>query len=431
MNRLSTPKVKKIGVWICTCLVLGNMIGSGIFLLPSSLAQYGGISILGWLFTALGALMLALVFVRLSKRNPGLGGPYAYARENLGEFSGFIVAWCYNVGLWCGNAAIAVAMVSYLGVFFPSLSQQPDIGLMIALITVWVLTLINCIGVKEAGILQLLMTFLKALPLLIIGLSAVLYFDVNQFIPLNKSDTTPFSALTATAALTLWAFLGLESATVPTKDVDDPKRTIPRATIIGFFIAAIIYITATITIMSVLSQETLLVSKAPFADAARLLWGDWAAYLIAATAVLSCFGALNGWILIQGQMPMAAANDQLFPKIFKANDRGVPVKGLIITSTLVSMVTVTNYQGSLVKLFTFSILLSTLSLLIPYLFATLAELKFLSKQSNQSITVWLVPILALTYTLWTISGIGNDALLVGAGLLIVGIIIYYFRDKLF
>ncbi len=423
---MSKNKNKKIGFWICTSLVIGNMIGSGIFLLPSSLAQYGGISIFGWIFTSLGAVLLALVFVRLSRRQPGLGGPYAFARDNLGEFPGFMVAWCYNVGLWCGNAAIAVALVSYLGYFFPELDKQPDIGLAIALATVWLLTVINSLGVREAGLLQLLSTLLKALPLLIIGLAVVIHFEPQAFTPLNSSDESNFAAITATAAITLWAFLGLESATVPNDNVHEPSRTIPRATIVGVVTAAVIYISCTATVMSVIPNAQLAASGAPFAEAAKYLWGDWAGYLIAATAVISCFGALNGWILIQGQMPMALANDGLFPKLFKANAKGVPVKGLLVTSFIVSVVTFTNYHGSLVKLFTFSILLSTLSLLIPYLFAVIAELKHLYDKKSGQMLLWLVPVFALAYVLWAISGIGKDALIVGLGLCLVGVPIYYF-----
>ena len=343
---------------MCTALVIGNMIGSGIFLLPSSLAAYGGISVVGWLFTAFGALMTALVFVRLSRKHPAQGGPYAYTRDGFGRLAGFTVAWGYWVSLWCGNAAIAVAMVSYLSVFFPVLQTNPLLGVAIALSAIWLLTVINCIGVKEAGIIQLVTTVLKLMPLLILGAAVVVYFDLAAFTPLNLSSVSHFDAVTATAALTLWAFLGLESATVPADSVENPTVNIPRATLFGFLITAAVYIASTVTILSVVPQVDLVNSGAPFADAARLMWGDWAGYFIAAIAVISCFGALNGWTLIQGQMPLAAANDGIFPAIFKANRvSGVPVAGLIISSGLVSLLTISNYAGGLVALFTYTILL--------------------------------------------------------------------------
>jgi APA family basic amino acid/polyamine antiporter len=413
---------------MCTALVIGNMIGSGIFLLPSSLAAYGGISIVGWLFTAFGALMTALVFVRLSRKHPAQGGPYAYTREGFGRLAGFTVAWGYWVSLWCGNAAIAVAMVSYLSVFFPVLQSSPLSGVAVALSAIWLLTAVNCIGVKEAGIIQLVTTVLKLVPLLAIGVAVLFYFDRAAFTPLNTSSASNFDAVTATAALTLWAFLGLESATVPADSVENPTVNIPRATLLGFLIAAVAYISSTVTILSVVPQADLVSSAAPFADAARLMWGEWAGYFIALIAVISCFGALNGWTLIQGQMPMAAANDGLFPAIFKANPQsGVPVAGLIISSVLVSVLAISNYTGGLVALFTYTILLSTLAVLVPYLFTILHELKLIWQRRSWH-AEWLTIVsglLALAYTLWAISGIGQDALLGGLGLMLMGIPVYW------
>lgn len=413
---------------MCTALVIGNMIGSGIFLLPSSLAAYGGISIVGWLFTAFGALMTALVFVRLSRKHPAQGGPYAYTREGFGRLAGFTVAWGYWVSLWCGNAAIAVAMVSYLSVFFPVLQSSPLSGVAVALSAIWLLTAVNCIGVKEAGIIQLVTTVLKLVPLLAIGAAVLFYFDRAAFTPLNTSSASNFDAVTATAALTLWAFLGLESATVPADSVENPTVNIPRATLLGFLIAAVAYISSTVTILSVVPQADLVSSAAPFADAARLMWGEWAGYFIALIAVISCFGALNGWTLIQGQMPMAAANDGLFPAIFKANPQsGVPVAGLIISSVLVSVLAISNYTGGLVALFTYTILLSTLAVLVPYLFTILHELKLIWQRRSWH-AEWLTIVsglLALAYTLWAISGIGQDALLGGLGLMLMGIPVYW------
>ncbi len=408
------------------------MIGSGIFLLPSSLAAYGGISVVGWLFTAFGALMTALVFVRLSRKHPAQGGPYAYTRDGFGRLAGFTVAWGYWVSLWCGNAAIAVAMVSYLSVFFPVLQANPLLGVAVALSAIWLLTVINCIGVKEAGIIQLVTTVLKLMPLLILGAAVVVYFDLAAFTPLNLSSVSHFDAVTATAALTLWAFLGLESATVPADSVENPTVNIPRATLFGFLITAAVYIASTVTILSVVPQVDLVNSGAPFADAARLMWGDWAGYFIATIAVISCFGALNGWTLIQGQMPLAAANDGLFPAIFKANRvSGVPVAGLIISSGLVSLLTISNYAGGLVALFTYTILLSTLAVLVPYLFTILYELKSIW-QRRKGWSEWLTTLscgLALVYTLWAISGIGQGALVGGLGLMLMGVPVYWWMQR--
>ena len=427
-----TTKAKKLGFWMCTSLVVGNMIGSGIFLLPSSLAEYGGISIIGWLFTTVGALMTALVFIRLSRKNPAQGGPYAYTRDAFGPMAGFTVAWSYWVSIWCANAAISVAMVSYLSIFFPVLEAKPYLGVAVALSAVWFLTYVNCRGVTDAGKLQVVTTVIKVIPLLAIGFAVLFYFEPSAFEPLNKSASSNYTAVTACAALTLWAFLGFESASIPANNIESPHTTIPRATFVGFFIAAVIYIASTTTILSVMPHAELATSGAPFAEAAGIMWGPWAEKLIAIIAVISCFGALNGWILLQGQLPMAIAEDGYFPKLFKGDEKtGVPVKGLIISSVLVSLLAISNYAGGLVKLFTFSILLATLAVLVPYLFTVLAELKLLWKNKNLSKEwfAWTTALLALIYTFWAISGIGRNAILVGIALMLAGLPVYWWMNR--
>ena len=152
-------KTNTIGLWTTTSLVIGNMIGSGVFLLPSALAVYGGISIIGWLFSTIGAFILALLFSYLSKAMPSAGGPYAYTREGLGEFAAFIVAWGYWISIWCGNAAITVALVSYLSVFFPILAVNNIAAVVTGLSAIWLLTWVNTRGINTVGKVQLLTTF--------------------------------------------------------------------------------------------------------------------------------------------------------------------------------------------------------------------------------------------------------------------------------
>jgi len=213
------PGARKLGIWIATALVVGNMVGSGVFLLPASLASFGGISIVGWLFTSAGALAVALLMSRLARMMPKVGGPYAYTRSGLGDLPAFLVAWGYWISIWSGNAAISVALVGYLAVFFPALAQIPALGAGVALTAIWLLTGLNAWGVREAGILQIWTTVLKLLPLLAIGTLGLLYLDPQNFVPFNASGQSSFSAITATAALTLWAFTGLDSATIPADSV--------------------------------------------------------------------------------------------------------------------------------------------------------------------------------------------------------------------
>ncbi|TQV80012.1 amino acid permease [Aliikangiella coralliicola] len=423
---------KTVGIWICSALVIGNMIGSGIFLLPASLAPYGGVSILGWLATTFGALMTALVFVRLSRKFPKQGGPYRYAYDNFGSLAAFCVAWSYWVSIWCGNSAIAVAAIAYLSFFFPELQSNPVYAVICALVLIWSVTLINIRGVKQAGIFQLVTTVLKLLPLLAIGAAAFFVFEPQAFRPFNLSEQPIVFSVTATAALTLWAFLGLESATIPADNVDNPKVTIPRATMLGFGVAAVIYISSQIAIMSAVPNEQLQSSGAPFADAAKIIWGEWAGYMVAIGAVISCVGALNGWILLQGQVPMTAARDGLLPAIFKDKDnQGVSISALVLSSGLISVLVIANFSEGMVSLFTFAILISTLGIFIPYLLSIGAELKWIFSRWRTKPEYFnlLTATFALGYCCWAVSGIGVKSLLWGVALIVGGLPIYFVMTK--
>jgi len=424
-----------VGLWISTALVVGNMIGSGVFLLPASLAPFGGISIVGWLFTSAGAVLLALVMARLARRMPAVGGPYAYTRKGLGDLPAFVVAWGYWISIWSGNAAISVGLVGYLAAFFPALAETPALGAGTALAAIWLLTAVNAWGVREAGVLQLWTTIIKVLPLLAIGTLGLLYLDPAHFQPFNLQGGSPFNAVTATATLTLWAFLGLESATIPADSVRDPARTIPRATLLGTILAAGVYILATTGVMGILPSEELARSTAPFAEAGGRIWGPWAGSLIAAGAAVSAFGALNGWILLQGQMPRAAAMDGLFPAVFRRmSRRNTPVAGLVISSVLITGLLALNFTASLVDQFTFIILLATLSTLIPYAFSSIAEM-VISLRERKALPAgrlgrtFTIAILALLYSLWAIVGSGLETVLWGLLLLLAGLPVFLWQVR--
>jgi APA family basic amino acid/polyamine antiporter len=435
MEETSGRSSRKIGLWIATSLVVGNMIGSGVFLLPASLAPFGGISILGWVFTSIGALMVALLLARLGRMMPLAGGPYAFTRAGLGELPAFLVAWGYWISIWSGNAAISLGFVGYMAVFFPPLARVPAFGVGAALAAVWFLTAVNARGVREAGIVQLVTTILKLLPLLAIGTLGLLYLEPAHFRPFNASGESNFSAITATAALALWALLGLESATIPADSVTNPSRTIPRATIIGTLVTAGVYILATVGVMGILPADTLGQSSAPFADAATRIWGGWAGSLIAAGAAISAFGALNGWILLQGQMPLAVAKDGLFPPVFgKLSPRETPVPGLVISSLLITGLMSLNLTASLVEQFTFLILLATICTLIPYVFSAVSELVILARDGKRSPEERLagpavIAVLALVYSLWAIVGAGRDSIFWGLVLLVAGIPFYWLQAR--
>ncbi len=425
---------KKLGLWMVTALVVGNMVGSGIFLLPASLGAFGGISIVGWLVSSAGAVLMALVFSRLARLVRRSGGPYTYTREGFGDLAGFLVAWGYWISIWTTNAAIAVAFVSYTTLFWPSLDESNALKALVGLGTLWLLTGVNVMGVHTAGMVQLVTTVIKMVPLFLIAVVGVFYVDLSNFTPFNASGDSAFSAVTATVALTLWAFLGLESGTTPSEHVHDPERTIPRATILGTLATAVIYILGTVAVIGVMGSEALAGSNAPFADAATRMWGTWAGYAVGAGAVVSCFGALNGWLLLQGQIPLAAARDGLFPARFgELSRRDTPAFGLVFSSVLASALMLMNFSRSLVEQFTFIILLATLNTLVPYVFCSLSELLMRWREPERydggrlagSATL---SIFAFAFSLWAIAGAGQEIVYWGFLLLMAGIPVYVWNQ---
>jgi APA family basic amino acid/polyamine antiporter len=328
-------KEQKLGLLALTSLVAGNMIGSGVFILPANLAHVGSISLLSWLFTACGAFLLAIMFSKMSTLVPKTGGPYVYVEDGFGSFMGFQTAYTYWMYAGVGNVAITIALMGYLRVFIPQLAI-PTVNIISAIAIVWVLTWINISGIKRAGMMQTLMTVFKLIPLIIIALFGWQYFHLDYITNnYNVTGHSDLSAFSQAATLTLWAFMGMESAAVPSESVDNPHRNIPLATLLGTLIAAVLYMACSAAIMGMIPMGELANSTSPFAAAAKIIFGQWGEWIIAAGAVASCAGCLNGWILVQSQVAMAAADNGLFPQIFaKRNKFGVPGWGLVITFIL-------------------------------------------------------------------------------------------------
>ncbi|MBN8887259.1 MAG: amino acid permease [Rudaea sp.] len=425
---MSTSR-RALGLWSATALVVGNMIGSGVFLLPASLAPYGQASLYGWALSATGALLLAGVFAYLSRRHPIAGGPYAYARIAFGEFTGFIMAWSYWISVWCAVAAIAVAFAGSMAVIFPALAL-PGREAACALIVLWLGTAFNIAGVRTAGIAQLVITILKLVPLFVVIAVGATRLDAASFTPFNPSGQGWLPVTTITAALALWALQGMECATIPAEHVTDAEKTIARATFIGVALAAVVTIAACTVVLGLVPLDRLKMSTAPFADAATRLWGSGAGVAMAAAMAVSCLGALNGWILVQGQVPYAAARDGLFPAYFaKVDAHGTPRIGLVVGSVLATVLVVANFAGSLVAVFTASILLATAAALLPYAFSAAAMLKIEWQSREPSAWRLAVAGFALVYGIWALIGTGAEALLWGAGLLLAALPFYVLRRR--
>ncbi|QDP02094.1 amino acid permease [Thalassotalea sp. PS06] len=426
----STGKAN-LGFWTATSIVTGSMIGSGVFLLPASLASFGSISLGGWLFTALGSLSLAYVFAKLSQYIRGSGGQYLYCRQAFGPLTGFFTAWGYWLCVVSANAAIAIALVSYLTVFFPVLKQSNLLSMLTTLGFIWGLALVNIRGVKLAGKVQLLTTLLKLLPLLAIAFIGLFYINPEHFTPVNLSEQSNFSALTATAALTMWAFVGMEAANNIAGEIKEPEKNVPRAALIGTMISAIVYIFGFIAVLGIIPPETLQQSNAPYAETAAFLWGDTGYYLIAICAVISCFGALNGWTLAVAQIPLAAAKENMFLKTFgKLSRFQTPANGIVISTLLVSVLILMNYNESLIDQFTIVILLSTLTSVLPYLVSSIAHLKMSDKSTPRYSPVnSIITIFAAIFSAWIVYSIGLKTVIFGLILLLAGFPMYWYLQK--
>jgi len=434
----------RMGLIALIALVTGNMIGSGIFLLPAALSAYGSIGIAGWVMTAIGAMLLARVFADLSQMLPKTGGPYAYCRAAFGDFVGFQIAYNYWLAMWIGNAAIVVALVSYLTIFFPILNADSTLAFFVKISIVWLLTAVNLSGVRYVALVQISGMILKLIPLLFVIVFGFFFFDVHNLQPFNHTSSTHFSALTASATLTMWSFIGLESATVPASYAKN-ARLIARATIIGTLIAASIYILSTLAIMGMIPVVELAQSGAPFADATahilqglghhmgasaahQQLFSALGAASVALGAVVSCLGALNGWILLQGQIPYAAAQDGLFPSFFgKCSSRGLPANALIVSSVCITLLLALTINDALLKQFTTIIMLATLASLIPYFFTCAAYVRLMSARralpENWRKSV-IMGVLAGVYAFWAIAGATDKIMSYGALLFFSSVPVY-------
>jgi len=403
------------------------MVGAGVFLLPSALASFGSVSLLGWVLSAVGALFIAKVFSEISKLLPQLnGGPYAYTRSGFGDFAGFLVGWGYWISVWCANAAIAVSLISALSTFIPALATSPVLAIFTGLGAIWLLTWVNTLGIVATGEVQLITTILKLLPLTAIALMGIFFIHRGYFLPFNQSGGSILQAIGGSASLTLFAFLGIECATIPAGSIAEPEKTIPRATMLGTVITLLIYILGTVSVMGIIPVKELQHSVTPFADAAAGIWGPAARYWVSAGVAIAAFGALNGWLMVQGQIPMAIAKDKLFPAVFaKENKKGVPSMAILFGSILVSVIMIMNFTKGLVEQFKFMILLSTLTSLIPYLLVSAAYVVIVMERGIPlTRAAWarvLIPAcLAFIFSLLAIIGAGEDIVFWGLVLLLGG-----------
>lgn len=417
----------KFGFWMLLSLVIGNTIGAGIFMLPASLAKIGSISLLSWVFTSAGAILFALIFARMSRMVTKTGGPYAYAHTAFGEFTGFQVAFTFWVSLWTGNSSLVITLISYLRIFFPNL-VDPMTASLVGIGIIWLMAIINISGVRTIGNVQIITTIIKLIPvLLIIGIGLCYFHPEYITQSFNVSSKSNFSAFSYAATLTLWGFVGMEAACIPVSSTTHAERNIRRATIIGILILAAIYITTSIAIMGLFPNAVLTHAVAPFAMAANLAFGGWGQLLVNICIVISCLGALNSGLLLEGQIPMAAADDGLFPKIFaKRNRFGMPAWGLFIDAALMSGFILLTMRPDLIDQFQLVVTVASVATLIAYLYSAIAEIVLLARKGEiayKKISA-SIAILGAIYAIWAIFGAGKEIIFYTAMLFFGSLLLY-------
>lgn len=424
---------KSLGIAACTAIVVGNMVGSGFYLSPAAVAPYGNLAIVAWVVMGLGAACLGLTFAKLARLAPATGGPYAYTRMAYGDFAGFLIAWGYWISIWASLPVIAIAFAGAVMDLFPGLHNR-TMAAVLTLGAIWAVVFVNLRGVKSAGIFSEITTYTKLLPFAAIISFGLFFIDKSHFSEFNPSGKSLLGASVALAPLTMFAYMGLELATVPAGDVENPKRTIPLSTLLGITIAALLYVLGTIAVMGLVPREQLAVSVSPFSDAARVLWGQWGATAISMAVMLSAIGALNGWTLLMGQVPMAAARDGLFPPIFsRLSARGVPALGISISAIFATILVLTQAVGSpgFSAFYNLVVGLSTMAAVIPYAFCALATGLVAAYAAGGGAVprLGLIEVIAFVFAVFTLYGCGAEAVLYGLMMLVLGIPVYVWQRR--
>jgi arginine:agmatine antiporter len=409
------------------------MVGSGFYLSPAAVAPFGNLAIIAWIVMGAGAICLGLTFAKLARLAPATGGPYAYTRMAYGDFAGFLIAWGYWISIWASLPVIAIAFAGAVFDLLPNLHNR-TMAVVLTLGAIWAVVFVNLRGVKEAGIFAQVTTYTKLIPFAAIALIGLFFIDTSNFSDFNPSGKSLFGASASLAPLTMFAFLGLESATVPAGDVVDPKRTIPRSTVLGITIATLLYVFGTIAVMGLVPREQLVHSVAPFSDAARVLWGPWGATVISIAVIVSAIGALNGWTLLMGQVPMAAAQDRLFPPLFgRLSSRGVPATGIVISAIFATLLVLSQVAGpsGFSAFYNLVVGLSTMAAVVPYAFCALAAGLVAAHAAGGGPVPRLtaIEVLAFIFAVFTLYGCGAEPVLYGVVMLVLGIPVYVWQRR--
>jgi APA family basic amino acid/polyamine antiporter len=402
---------------MCTALVVGNIIGVGIFTTPANLAPYGLNAITGWVINAVGCTFLALCFAGLARAFPSDDGPSAYITRALGKGAAFLVMWCYWVAVWVTNAAIAMGLVGYVAIFVPALTHSAGPALT-SLSMIWVFVLINLLGARAAGWVQMLTTVLKLVPqLAVIALGLWLLLAHPAVYTAHVPPNPPsWREANLVSTLALFALTGIECAMIPASRVRDPERTIPRATLAGTLLTAVIYVAVSVVPMFVIPQQELAASVAPFSDLFTRVLGGRYGVIVALFVTVSGLGALNGWTLMAGEVTQTIGRHGGFPSALSRENRyGAPARALVITGLITSATLLLNYTGSVTKVFGLLIVVAGGATLPLYLASALALLILRRRGQLPPVSArpWLLgaALASVVYCVWVSIGVGAEPLL--------------------
>ncbi|WP_305403480.1 putrescine-ornithine antiporter [Photobacterium leiognathi] len=421
----------KMGLMGLTTIVTVNMMGSGIILLPSSLAATGGIALLAWIITALGALAIAYAFAKCGMYCTDEGGMSAYAEKVHGKSSFFIASYTYYVCLVISAVAIAVSCVGYLEYFIPWLKETP-IHTFVGVISILIITMFaNVRGAKITGQISTVTVWGIIIPVLGLSIIGWFWFDTKIFAEAwNPHDVSVTSAIYSGMALTLWAFLGIESAGANSGIVENPERNVPLACMLATVFSAATYIASTTVIQGIIPNDILAKSDSPFGLVFAQMFNPFVGEIITAMAIMACVGSLLGWQFTNAQVSKVAADMRLFPKIFSdVNKYDAPFKGMMIMLALELLLAVMTISPTLLKQFNVLVNLAVFINMVPYILS-LTALGIIMKQANvgkkEYNTGIFVGSVAVIYSIYGAYSTGEEAVFYGTVITLFGYFFYGF-----
>jgi amino acid transporter len=427
---------RKLGFPAAIAMVVGTMIGSGIFMSPQNLAAVTNpkTAMLAWAITGAGSVFIAMTFANMVTKIPKTGGPVVYTRVAFGGFPSFLVGWSYWIGTWTSLGAIINGCVRYLGNLTPVIGENKAASFIAASAILWLIIYINVRGIKQAGSVVAFTTICKLVPLALFLIIGLFHFHPEFFNTAAGANVSGADTLSAAIGVTLWSFMGLEMGVFPAEETKNAPVFIRRATIFGTIFVAVVYVVISTVAFGIMPQNQLAHSQAPIADMLdQMTGGRWGGIFISLGVIISTFGAATGCAIVTARCSYACAVDKTFPAVFKKINMkyGTPETSLIIAGLLTNILFILNYVKGLNAAYQLIMLLSTMSTLPAYIATAGAEIRLAFQTGRQRINARLlrqsiIPFLALVYSGYAVYGCGRQIIFWGVILMLLGIPLYLY-----